>query len=62
MAGYSRGGEDAYPTLCGAVVRSPVYRLDTYFYIRDRHRLARNWCPECEAGLTPLDELANTDL
>ncbi len=50
-------------TLCGAVipVRYPAGVCSLYTYYKFRSEFA-DWCPKCLGVLTPLDDLANTEL
>ncbi len=51
------------PTLCGTVTPR-VNVVATYYRYKDRSEedLQGSWCPECIGHLTPLEELAHTEL
>lgn len=46
-------------TICGAGPTFSTYRVTTYYAA---FSAKYEWCPECVAALTPLDELGNTEL
>ena len=49
-----------YVNICGSLA-DQYYTVSEYYRWRDE-MIADYWCPDCVAGLTPLDELGNTEL